>query len=158
MNTRLVNAAAGVIGAAMSNGTRTAAGLAVALESACLLQSPETAAELERLREKIAEYGRPVDEDPIRFELTAKAIPAGTVYRASHKSIVLRLYTTADEARKHCESMLRREWPTTHLDWIEDEEDGVAELVAETSDGETPTGYVVTALEVASEYDEGADE
>ncbi|MFH8336901.1 hypothetical protein [Streptomyces sp. AM6-12] len=49
MNTRAVNAAAGVVQAALEQG-RTAAGVALALESAQLLQSPEHAAELERLR------------------------------------------------------------------------------------------------------------
>ncbi|MFE2073661.1 hypothetical protein [Streptomyces misionensis] len=49
MNTGSVNAAAGVIHAAQQQG-RTAAGIAMALESAQLLQSPETADELERLR------------------------------------------------------------------------------------------------------------
>ncbi|MFF9345553.1 hypothetical protein ACF1CG_38140, partial [Streptomyces sp. NPDC014773] len=48
----------------MSNGTRTAAGLAIALESACLLQSPETAAELERLRKPLvaAPGGLPTEQ------------------------------------------------------------------------------------------------
>ncbi|MYT24589.1 hypothetical protein GTW69_30650 [Streptomyces sp. SID7760] len=50
MNTNLVNTAAGVIHAAMEQGRATAASLAYALESAQLLQSPETAAELARLR------------------------------------------------------------------------------------------------------------
>jgi hypothetical protein len=40
---------------AMLRGTETAAGLAIVLESACLLQSPETAAELETLRTRVAE-------------------------------------------------------------------------------------------------------
>ncbi|MFJ3173757.1 hypothetical protein ACIPJK_23660 [Streptomyces roseus] len=50
MNTRLVNTAADVLHAAMEQGRVTPAGLAYALESAQLLQSPETAAELARLR------------------------------------------------------------------------------------------------------------
>lgn len=81
-----------------------------------------------------------------------------TVYRASHDSIVMGYYTNRDAARAHCEAVLRREWPNSLLDWIEDEEDGVAELVAESADGETETGYVVTALTVQAAYDEGADE
>ncbi|MFJ8110467.1 hypothetical protein [Streptomyces sp. NPDC096132] len=97
-------------------------------------------------------------------ELGALPVPAGdaaaplAVFRAQHDSIVMGLYTTAAEARKHCETELRHEWPDSLLDWIEDEEDGIAELVAESADGENPTGYVVTALEVAAVYDEGADE
>ncbi|MFJ6667481.1 hypothetical protein [Streptomyces sp. NPDC091383] len=54
MNTRSVNAAAGVIQAALAQG-RSAAGVALALESAQLLQSPERAAEFERMRAQIAE-------------------------------------------------------------------------------------------------------
>lgn len=52
---RAVNAAADVIHRAQVNGTQTATGLAIALESAQLLQSPETADELERLRARVAE-------------------------------------------------------------------------------------------------------
>jgi hypothetical protein len=49
MNTKRVNAAAGVILAAQKQ-RNTAAGIAMALEAAGLLQSPESAAELEQLR------------------------------------------------------------------------------------------------------------
>lgn len=48
MNTKLVNSAAGVINAALGQ-DRTAAGIALALESAQLLAAPGTVAELERL-------------------------------------------------------------------------------------------------------------
>jgi hypothetical protein len=93
----------------------------------------------------------------------AGAAPAVTVFRASHDSIVMGLYTTATEARAHCVAEERRTWSTGAnpvFDWIEDEEDGVAELVTVAEDGETETitGYVVTALEVASKYDPEADE
>ncbi|MEU0808738.1 hypothetical protein [Streptomyces sp. NPDC005970] len=81
-----------------------------------------------------------------------------TIYRASHDSIVMGLYTTAAAARAHCEADMRWDLPSVPLDWIEDEEDGVAELVAAVGEEERPTGFVVTALEVASEYDEEADE
>lgn len=88
--------------------------------------------------------------------------PTPTVYRASHDSIVMGLYTTADAARAHCEAEERRAWAKnsapTDFDWIEDEEDGVAELTAWVGGEECTTGYVVTALEVAASYDEGADE
>ncbi|AQS70890.1 hypothetical protein [Streptomyces pactum] len=96
-----------------------------------------------------------------------------TVYRASHDSIPMGLYRTAAEARKHCETELLRKYPETakveHW-WSEDEdtvdqpEDGEAELFAHvTPRGMEPgrtwlTGYVVTPLEVASEYDAEADE
>lgn len=83
-----------------------------------------------------------------------------TVYRAEHPDLGITLghYGTAAAARAHCEAELRRDLPTVLLDWIEDEEDGVAELVASIGEEERATGYVVTALEVASAYDEGADE
>lgn len=87
------------------------------------------------------------------------------IYRAEHDSIALGLYTTAAEARAHCVAEERRSWVSGDgeslvFDWIEDEEDGVAELVTVAEDGEpeTVTGYVVTALEVATEYDEEADQ
>lgn len=82
-----------------------------------------------------------------------------TVYRASHDSIVMGLYTTAEAARAHCEADMRRDLPTVSLDWIEDEEeeDCVAELVAAVGEDERPTGFVVTALAVASAYDEDGD-
>jgi hypothetical protein len=91
----------------------------------------------------------------------APATPSLTIYRASHDSIVMGLYTTAAAAREHCETEERRSWATgTNLsfDWIEDEEDGIAELTAWVGGEECTTGYVVTALEVASVYDEEADE
>lgn len=49
MNTNLVNSAAGVIDAALRQ-NRTAAGIALALESAQMLMTPETAAELAAFR------------------------------------------------------------------------------------------------------------
>ncbi|GGT43651.1 hypothetical protein [Streptomyces purpureus] len=54
MNAARVTAAAGVILAAMQT-RQTAAGIAAALESACLLQSPEIAAEMSALRARVAE-------------------------------------------------------------------------------------------------------
>lgn len=50
MIARSVNAAADVIARAMENGRQTPAGWAMALDAACMLQTPEIAAELERLR------------------------------------------------------------------------------------------------------------
>ncbi|MFD4475946.1 hypothetical protein ACFWPU_07505 [Streptomyces sp. NPDC058471] len=96
--------------------------------------------------------------------LAALAGPEGlTLYRAQHGSIVMGLYTTATEARAHCVAKERR----TRVDsaapvfsWIENEEDGVASLVtvAEDSKLEAETGYIVTALTAAAEYDAEADE
>jgi hypothetical protein len=55
VNAKRVAAAAGVIHGSQVKGRQTAAGLAADLEAACMLQSPETAAELERLRARVAE-------------------------------------------------------------------------------------------------------
>ncbi|MGW4728905.1 hypothetical protein ACWEQC_06940 [Streptomyces shenzhenensis] len=84
--------------------------------------------------------------------------PTTTVYRAAWDSMPLGLYATARASRAHCEAHARRELPTATFDWIEDEEDGIAELVATVDGDEGPTGYTVTALDIASEYDEEADE
>jgi hypothetical protein len=110
---------------------------------------------------RVAEELRRMADKPEKDTSTGESTPALTVYRASHDSIVMGLYTTATEARVHCEAEERRSWPTgTNLsfDWIEDEEDGVAELVVVAGQTEESiTGYVVTALEVASKYDPEAD-
>lgn len=104
---------------------------------------------------------RLIDAETERDSLREKAEET-VVYRASHDSIVMGLYTTAAAARAHCEAEERRTWSKSvalTFDWIEDEEDGVAELtVTADQDNEGVTGYVVTALTVASEYDEEADE
>ncbi|MFE2965562.1 hypothetical protein ACFXKC_18150 [Streptomyces sp. NPDC059340] len=94
----------------------------------------------------------------VRLQGETGADPQPAVYRASHDSIVMGLYTTAAEARKHCETLMRRDLPDSSLGWIEDDEDGVAELTAWMGGEECTTGYVVTALEVASAYDEEAAE
>lgn len=102
-----------------------------------------------------------------------EAVPT-TVFRASHDSIGMGLYTTAAEARKHCETEVRREHAetsTVKLWWREDEdtvdqpEDGEQELWETVKSAVVPgpgltrpTGYVVTPLEVSSEYDAEADE
>lgn len=72
MNAKLINSAAGVINAALTQ-NRTAAGIALALDSAGMLMTPETAAELAGLRAQFAVSNHPVDEDPIAFALTPKA-------------------------------------------------------------------------------------
>ncbi|MET9098336.1 hypothetical protein [Streptomyces antibioticus] len=195
MNTRLVNTAADVINAALTQ-NRTAAGIALALESVQMLMSPETAAELERLRAKVAEledaaYGdatvrllHPVEQirllhsslatqrsraDSLDSLLREKQDEPTTVYRAEHpdSGITLGHYGAEAAARAHCEATERRSWPTgTSLTfvWIrdalpKDEENGVAELVVTAGQNEeSTTGYIVTALELAAEYDEEADE
>jgi hypothetical protein len=111
------------------------------------------AAELETAQARVAE-----------LEQQAAAAKGDlTVYRAQYDSIVMGLYTTAAEARAHCVAEERRSQPdgtSLVFDWIEDEEDGVAELVTVAEDGETEstTGYVVEALTVAAAYDPDGDE
>lgn len=101
-------------------------------------------AENERLRARVAEL---------------EAAPT-TVYRAEHpdSGIILGHYGTEAAARAHCEALMRRDIPGASLDWIEDEEDRVAELVAAFGEDERSTGYLVTALELDSEYDPDSDE
>ncbi|WHM32409.1 hypothetical protein OH540_21130 [Streptomyces sp. BPPL-273] len=274
MRTQLVTTAADVISRAMQQGRTLPAALAVALDSARLLQSPDTAAEFEKLqrwheedgramevgrqqrrnlrariaeleaerhtaneslsdaaeqlradRDRIAEleaardqlvrwHGEdsktnttlvarvdryraeltalrndalsmrgslaPADGDrKVPFELGETLTPAvdwliarvaeleaaqGTVYRAEHpdSGITLGHYSTAKAARDHCEATERRSWPTgttLAFDWIEDDEDRVAELVVTAGQNdESATGYLVTALELDSEYDADADQ
>lgn len=92
-----------------------------------------------------------------------EAVPT-TIYRAEHpdSGITLGHYGTPAAARAHCEATERRSWPTgTTLvfDWIEDDEDRVAELVVTAGQNEeSTTGYIVTSLELDSEYDEEADQ
>lgn len=87
-----------------------------------------------------------------------------TVYRASHESIVMGLYTTREAARAHCEADER----ATHrggtvgltFAWVPDDSDphSPEELcVFAGLDDEDTTGYVVTPLAVATEYDPEAD-
>jgi hypothetical protein len=84
VNARAINSAAGVILAAIAQ-DRVPAGIALALDAAGMLQSPETAAELAALRERVAELDaeraetRPVDEDPIAYALTPAAAVVGDV-------------------------------------------------------------------------------
>ncbi|MFJ8023331.1 hypothetical protein [Streptomyces sp. NPDC096311] len=215
MNTKRVNTAADVILAALTQ-NRTAAGIALALESAGLLLTADVQSELnaldgarlslweeecasERLRvalesakrgrrelrargarlEGAAVEGRAALaslcydlDDPGTAALGALYLlqqatvgtvvqpleTTPTVYRASHDSIAMGLYITAAAAREHCETLMRRESPDINLDWIEDEEDGVAEMTAWLGGEECTTGYVVTALAIASAYDPDADE
>lgn len=87
-----------------------------------------------------------------------------TVYRASHESIVMGLYTTREAARAHCEADERatRRGGTDGLTfaWVPDDSDPMSpeELcVFAGPDDEDTTGYIVTSLAVAAEYDPEAD-
>ncbi|WP_405676714.1 hypothetical protein OG292_19045 [Streptomyces sp. NBC_01511] len=65
MNARHVSAAADVICAAMRNGEALPLSWAAALESACLLQSPESAAELAQLKAQVAGLAPLQGADPV---------------------------------------------------------------------------------------------
>jgi hypothetical protein len=100
---------------------------------------------VDKLRERVAEL-----ETAAEAELT--------VYRVSHEAIIDGLYTTAQAAREHCEAYVRDDQTLRGpVNWVLDEpgeDDSVEELHV---DGK-PTGYVVTPLTVASEFDAEADE
>jgi hypothetical protein len=86
MNARALNALAGVIAAAMRQ-DRTPMGIALAIESAGLLQSPESAAELVALR---------AERDPRRDESVAKLrMLLGHQQEDPHDSPLHHPYTTA---------------------------------------------------------------
>jgi hypothetical protein len=74
MNTRRVNAAADVLCRAMENGRRVPAAMAVALESARMLMSPEMAAEFERLQQRVADLEKQLAEAKAAGELLGSAV------------------------------------------------------------------------------------
>ncbi|MFF7142335.1 hypothetical protein ACFZB5_13940 [Streptomyces nodosus] len=128
------------------------------VQAALIRQAEARVAELEAVRHTANEAMR---EDEAVEE------PTLTVYRASHDSIVMGLYTTREAARQHCEANVRREEPEgsiRHLSWwTEDVADDDAEYELHITPAETGglirgTGYVVTPLEVAAEYDPDGDE
>lgn len=86
------------------------------------------------------------------------------VYRAGFEGhdIPLGLYQTTEAARAHCEAYVRREYPAgtqLTLTWsIDEDEPHIVELDVEIGGRTESTGYIVTAVPVASEYDEEVDE
>ncbi len=92
------------------------------------------------------------------------------VYHAEHpdSGIVLGTYSNREAAVAHCEALATREGATGLVSWVPDDGDAFSpeELTyfdVEYCDGDdvpvqTCTGYVVTPLEIASAYDEEADE
>ncbi|WAL93925.1 hypothetical protein [Streptomyces sp. Je 1-369] len=95
-------------------------------------------------------------------------------YRAEHpdSGITLGTYASRKVARRHCETVARRENPVATFEWRPDgpwregddggPEPGESEELYEYGTHESstwnPTGYVVTPVEIASAYDEEADE
>ncbi|MEU3289946.1 hypothetical protein [Streptomyces longwoodensis] len=104
------------------------------------------------------------EAEALRARVAEMEAAQRTVYRASHDSIVMGLYDTREAARAHCEAEERRSWTTGSaitFAWIPDDSDPMSpeELsVFAGQNEESVTGYVVTPLEIAAEYDEEADE
>lgn len=88
--TRAVNALAALIHRAQQNGVKTPVGIAVAIDAARMVMSPETAAELDRLRKRVAELeaARPV------------------LYLAEYEGAEPELWTTIEAARDACEDLI----------------------------------------------------
>ncbi|MFB6809462.1 hypothetical protein [Streptomyces sp. NPDC056387] len=108
MNTQLVNAAAGVIHAAMEQGRSLPQALAYALESAQLLQSPESAAELARLRAQVAEQTPGLTEQAaLLAEMIGDVQPARV-------TVLLSLGEAVRDQREHDHSQ-REDWHCTNL-------------------------------------------
>lgn len=106
----------------------------------------------------------------VALEAAGRLIPGAglTVYAARWAEdpfappLQLGLYTSAAEARAHCEDDLQLEHDDgtkLAIDWIGDTSEGdPIELVASDGDSpERPTGYVVIPLDVATAYDPDAD-
>jgi len=99
MRTRAVNAAAGVLLAAMQQGRQTPTGLALALDSARLLNSPEHAAEDVELRARFAEAAATVAE--LEAELYTEQAHGRTFLeqRNAHAQELLKLRPALREAQ-----------------------------------------------------------
>ncbi|MCM2394368.1 hypothetical protein NBG84_39915, partial [Streptomyces sp. CWNU-1] len=123
----------------------------------------------------IAEDGRPVALllDPENRAKVGRWLNPSTAngedlpaYRAEHDSIVMGLYQTPEEARRHCETKVQQEEPSgsiQHMSWWADDTGDEATYELHITPAETDglirgTGYVVTPLTVAAAYDAEADE
>ena len=152
-------------------------GLEDALPAVLALWEQMRGGELVALRARVAELEAERHSTNEALDDTVKALRDGSpaiAYRAEHpdSGIVLGTYTNRQAAREHCEAFARRENSVATLEWRPDREwregddgepgpDETEELYEygthETSTWD-PTGYLVTPVEVASEYDEEADE
>ncbi|MCU1668388.1 MAG: hypothetical protein JWP40_1315 [Blastococcus sp.] len=99
---------------------------------------------------------------PVAEPEAAQAPAEVTVYRAWYEpdALSLGLYTTEKAAQAHCDELLRRENAGRSWDWAPDDEgDLVQVFVSKLADRpEQTTGYIVTPVTVAAEYDAEADE
>lgn len=114
MNTRALNALAGVICAAQKQGRRTPMGIAQAIDAAQMLQSPETAAELVALRAEAKQLRGDLD---------------------SAVGDCVRLSEERDEAREAVAGLSRDLRDATHWEGVADRlRARVAELVGQRDD------------------------
>ncbi|MCF3101490.1 hypothetical protein IPZ58_07840 [Streptomyces roseoverticillatus] len=124
----------------------TASEAAQALEAAGLLQSPETAAELERLRQLELEVC--VEISRLTSLVSPPATTELTVYEARYDGVPLRQYTSLGAAQEHCETHARRVHSRMRFEWA-----GPELLMRDDSGAFVATGHTVEAVQVASAYD-----
>lgn len=126
--------------------------------------------EQENARLRLAWESARRDRRALRARLAELEAAPTTVYRAEHpdSGITLGHYSSITAAHQHCETLAHREGNTGLVSWVPDDSDpwSPEELTffdVEYCDGDdvpvqTCTGYVVTPLELDSEYDEEAGE
>ncbi|MGI5196535.1 hypothetical protein ACQEVY_23285 [Streptomyces sp. CA-288835] len=155
-----------VIEAAWLNGDAydLATQAAEALESAQLLQSPETAAKADGLTRLL------VPAQVLRAE--ADDMPVGpSVFRAEEDGITLHHYTDREQARAHCLHKAKNDplvtlpltRPVQSWRWVvlgDDPDDPyeTEELYATVHGQEAPTGYTVVPITLADRFDPEAEE
>jgi len=137
-----------------------------------VVQGVEPVSELESLRARVAELEVERNSTNEALDDAVQALRKGesaevlalTVYRAEYDpGVPLGTYTNLKAAQQHCETFVRCEeadGDRLSFDWIPDDEDDPAiwELVVQRGEDETTTGYCVAVVDVASAFDEEADE
>lgn len=174
MNTKRVDAAAGVIHAAMQQGKSLPQTLAYDLEAAQLLQSPGRAAELTaRRNEDMSLRDLLVDARRVPFELGTSLVPAvrwliarvvelsavppATVWVAECDSVETEVYSTLEGARACCDDIARAVAGGQCWDWSVNE-DGVHVQHWTHADDDRPAGATGgTVAEVRVQYPEGVE-
>ncbi|WP_367139775.1 MULTISPECIES: hypothetical protein [Streptomyces] len=121
---------------------------AQALEDAGLLQSPETAAELERLQR--LELGVHVVMSQLAGIVSVPASEGLVVYEARYEGTALGApYSMLGAAQEHCERHAQRVYSRSRSAW-----DGSELLMYEDDGSRFSTGHTVETVRVASHYDE----
>lgn len=119
----------------------------------------------EELLRRMADAAEQGEKDTREGEPTPQPAEL-TIYRASHESIVMGHYTTRQAAMDHVHGALAKEEGgdvTPRVIWRADNPEADEPtwecwLFDTDMSDDSPTGYVVTPLTVASAYDEEADE